>query len=360
MKLKSLLTAILAGLSLSIAASPALAQSSVTLSGLIDIWTGTRKFSGDKSNAVLNSNGMTTSWFGLTGTEDLGNGLKAGFALTGFFRPDTGESGRFGGAGIDPLFSRDANVFLSGNFGVVTVGRGLAPNFLPSILFNPFGGSFGFAPLILHYNVPGGSGWSYPLQGDTGWSNEIVYTTPTWMGLTANLHYQFGENPGKKTKKNMGLNVLYEYGALGLSAFYENVRVNNPFDAGGTTAVVYPAAPAAVRQSIWFVGASYDFQIVKFYGTYSEITHDVDAKDRTWQLGTSVPVGAGKILASWAHTQRSGDAIPIALKGSRDTGTLGYDYFLSKRTDIYANVMYDDNSYSSSGTSYGVGVRHRF
>ena len=43
---------------------------------------------------------------------------------------------------------------LSGGFGTVTVGRGLAPNFLPSILSNPMGDSFTFAPLILHMNVP--------------------------------------------------------------------------------------------------------------------------------------------------------------------------------------------------------------
>ena len=111
---------------------PVLAQSNVQLTGLLDMYAGAKRMAGDAGRAsVLNSGGMTTSWYGFKGAEDLGGGLKAQFALTAFLQADTGTPGRFGG---DPYFSRDANVGLSGGFGTVSLGRGLAPNFLPTIL----------------------------------------------------------------------------------------------------------------------------------------------------------------------------------------------------------------------------------
>nr|HPR44210.1 porin [Ottowia sp.] len=48
------------------------------------------------------------------------------------------------------------------------------------------------------------------------------------------------------------------------------------------------------------------------------------------------------------------------LDKTRKTLAVGYDYTLSKRTDAYANVMFDRITGFDSGTSYGVGLRHRF
>jgi predicted porin len=39
---------------------------------------------------------------------------------------------------------------------------------------------------------------------------------------------------------------------------------------------------------------------------------------------------------------------------------VGYDYNLSKRTDLYAMLMSDKITTFESGTSLGLGVRHRF
>lgn len=71
---------------------------------------------------------------------------------------------------LNDFFSRDANVTLEGGFGKVTVGRGLAPNFLPTVIFNAFSDSFAFSPIVLHANVPlfNGTGWQSVNAGDTG------------------------------------------------------------------------------------------------------------------------------------------------------------------------------------------------
>lgn len=328
-------------------AAGAHAQSSVTLAGTADIFIGSMKMAGDASSAsVIKSGGLMTSWWGITGSEDLGGGLKASFALTSFFQTDTGTQGRFAN---DPLFSRDANISLSGSFGTVQIGRGMAPNFLPSVIGNPLGGSFNFSPLILHMNVPlfNGTGWTATTPSDTGWSNQIVYTTPNFGGLTANFHYQFGEIPGDNGKKNIGANFMYFGGPLTVTGFYERDQISNPS---------VPNTYLGTTMKDWMLLGAYDFGMVKPYLSYGEAEADnTPVKAKTFQLGASVPTStAGKVLVAFARTKKT----QVDIK--RSTFTLGYDHNLSKRTDVYAMFMNDRITNETTGNSIGLGIRHRF
>ncbi len=322
------------------------AQTTVQLMGLIDVYAGSIRMAGDAvSKSIVGSGGMTTSWWGMSATEDLGGGLKASAVLNGFIRVDSGETGRFTN---DTQFSRDAYVGLSGGFGALALGRGKAPNFLPTVAFNPMGDSFAFSPLVLHANVSlfNGTGWGSTTPSDTGWSNQITYTTPDMAGLKANLHYQFGEVATDNGKKNIGVNLMYASGPLGLTAFWEQDQVSNPVPvalAGGAT------------RTDWMLGCSYDANVVKGFVTYGKSTSDlvgVSAK-KTLSLGLSSPMGAGKLLAAYAQTK-------VDMGNTRDTVTLGYDYNLSKRTDMYVMLMNDKITNFEAGNSIGVGVRHRF
>ena len=327
------------------------AQSNVQLSGLVDMYAGSMKTAGSDRTSQVGSGGMTTSWWGMNGTEDLGNGLKVGFALGAFFRGDTGTPGRFDG---DTFFARDANVSLSGGFGSVKLGRSMAPNFLPTILFNPFGDSFTLSPLVLHANTP----WPTfandyrTTAADTGWSNQITYSTPDFGGLRANLHYQFGEQANANSKKNVAANLIYSNGPLALTAFIERAQVSNPT----------PTLMAHPKQN-WMLGGSYDFSVVKLYATYGQSKlKDTNAYEgKTVSLGMDVPVTkAGTFKAAIAQTKA--ELAPGVNDAKRMTATLGYDHFLSKRTDVYSAVMYDKftQNGSDSGTSLAVGIRHRF
>lgn len=344
-------------------ALPAAAQTQVTVSGLVDAYAGSMRNAGDaKARSVVNSGGLTTSWFGFKGSEDLGGGLKANFLLTSFIQADAGTQGRFPG---DTMWSRDANVGLSGNFGALSFGRELAPHFLPTILFNPFGDSYTFAPLILHADVPlfNTSGWTNSVAGDTGWSNSIRYTTPNFNGLTANLHYQFGEVAGNNGRNNVGINALYFSGPLALTAFYHRVEVNNPLNVPSGNVqpagnIPLPSGQSASQQTAWMIGGTYDLKAAKLFATYGRTSHNIDLDDKTASLGASVPAGNGKFLASWAQTKRSGVAIGADQK--RNTSAIGYDYDMSKRTDLYAVYMNDRITSQDSGNSFGVGIRHRF
>lgn len=322
------------------------AQSSVQLMGLADVYVGSMRAAGESTSVTkLNSGGMTTSWWGMGGTEDLGGGMKASFLFTSFFQMDSGATGRFG----EQQFSRDANVSLSGGWGTLTLGRSKAPNFLPTILFNPLGDSYTFSPLVLHSSVPLGPTtaryWLGTVPADTGWSNQITYSTPTLGGLKGNLHYQLGEIAGSNSKHNIGLNVFYSAGPLGLTAFWERDQINNPF----------ASAALPDTRTDWMLGGTYDAGVVKAFLTYGKASSDAAgvADRKTTSIGASAPLGSGKLLAGFATTKISGGA-------KRETLTLGYDYNLSKRTDVYAMLMQDKITALTSGTSFGVGVRHRF
>lgn len=341
------------------ASLPVQAQSSVQMSGLVDVFGGSMQYVGDKAHKVgMGNNGMSTSWWGLSGDEDLGNGVKVGFKLGSFLRPTDGAQGRFNGN--ETFWSRDARVGVSGNFGSLWLGRNVAPNFLPTILFNPFGDSFAFSPLVLHANVPpvglasaiGPAAFDLPTSAaDTGWSNQVAYTTPSFGGLTTTLHYQFAGAGSSNGKRNVAVSALYFNGPIGLTGFWEQARSSNP-----------QVAALPNQRSNWMLGGSYDFKVTKLYATYGQSRTKTEFKNRTFSLGASAPVGPGSVLAGYANTRYK--AVGGGGHATRQTLTVGYDYNLSKRTDIYTNVMYDHMdkvpSKIDGGVSFAAGIRHRF
>lgn len=337
-------------------AAPVQAQSSVTLSGLVDAYVGSMRMAGDAGRTdVVGSGGLTTSWWGVQGTEDLGGGLKASFLLNSFLRGDTGIPGRFNG---DPYFARDANVALAGSFGSFRLGRGTAPNFVPTLLINPFGDSFTFAPLVLHGNV-NTPAWGFgTTPADTGWSNGLAYTTPRFGGLSVTLQYQFGEQSSatnNDNKKNLGINFIYINGPWSAVGFYERDQISNPVAPGLLTTTVNGVALPETKKD-WMLGGAYDFNFAKFFLTYGGAKTDIaDYDAKTTSVGVKIPFGTGAILGGVARTRVTG-----TFDGTRTTGTVGYDYYLSKRTDLYAVAMQDRVTNRTNGNSYAIGMRHRF
>lgn len=74
-------------IALAVTSLSAQAQSSVQLTGTIDSYAGSMKLAGQERVASVGSGGLTTSWWGVKGVEDLGGGLKADFNITSFFVP---------------------------------------------------------------------------------------------------------------------------------------------------------------------------------------------------------------------------------------------------------------------------------
>jgi predicted porin len=109
---------------------------------------------------------------------------------------------------------------------------------------------------------------------------------------------------------------------------------------------------------MWLIAGAYDFNVIKVYATYDQAKHDIDLRDKTATLGLSVPTGgAGKVLAEAAQTRRTSASFE---ERRRTTYSVGYDYDLSKRTDLYAFLLNDKVTGFGSAHSVAAGVRHRF
>ena len=332
-------------------APAASAQTSVTLYGVLDAFVGhvtnDSPTAGKGSSAVVDAGGLQTSFWGVRGSEDLGGGLKAIFAIESFLRPDIGASGRFNG---DTFYARSAFVGLeSGSFGRLMLGRNTAPYFISVLAFNPLVDSFVVGPMITHT-------FRGALQGDTGFSNSIRWTSPSWGGLKLDVLYSLGAEdltggPDKDNGKALDASIGWGAGPFSVSAAYRSIDLS----VGGT----------GREQNAWIVGASYDLKFLKAFLQYQQIaekfnlsTSDIDRD--TIQAGVSVPLGGGALLASYATSDI--DDTSATTPSKRDTYTLAYTYAVSKRTDLYG-AYYNDTLKSPTGveqTVYALGIRHRF
>lgn len=350
------------------AAAATQAQSSYNVYGVIDLSIGSMQMSGlptaaaNKRITKVDGNNMTTSFLGFKGVEDLGGGLKAGFTLEAFMRPDTGAQGRSDAnttvtpnVPADNFWGRAANVYLQSDLGKLTIGRQGNLLFGQVASYNPFGGAFGLSPAV---RLTFGS-WGND-RGDSGWSNAITYSTPNLAGFTGSVSYQAGED-----------STLNERNSYALAANY----VNGPFAIGGAWQTMRSAEAPKVnltkgqRQNFGLVSTSYDFGVVKLFGQYGEFANSgytVNAQridTKLYQLGASVPVTkSSKVMLSYGESKESpvqGGTTPVT---KHRITSVGYDLNLSKRTDVYAVVMVDKEQLANweSGTSVVFGLRHAF
>ncbi|WP_306565694.1 porin [Aquabacterium sp.] len=312
------------------------AQSSVTLYGNVDVAVGRFGAPFGESVTAVESSGLTESFFGLKGQEDLGGGLKAVFKLEAPIAVDTGA------ASTTNFFGKNAYVGVAGAFGAVNVGRQESLFKQEAIAFNPLGASK-LSPTAL----------AFGLQNDS-WSNTVGYVSPNLGGLTISAQHSFKEatKPAGADSYNGGATAVaanYTVGALGLSAVYGDVRSTQN------------EAFSDERARAFLVGASYDFGVAKAFAQYGQVKFEDKAtdfgKDKFFQIGAIVPVtAAGSVHVSYG--QNKGDDF------KDQAFTLAYNHNLSKRTGVYAGFervkSKDDVLGSDSANTFVVGARHAF
>lgn len=289
---------------------------------------------------------MSTSYWGLRGAEDLGGQWQATFALEDFFRPQNGLYGSYNG---EPFFGRSAYVGVGGPYGAIDVGRIVTPYFVTTVIFNPFVDSYTFSPMVLHTYVGVNN---QGLVGSYAWNNAAIYHSPKVLGLTADVIYALGNQPGDGNAHKWGGALTYTSGPLAASIAYQS----QPFDE--TPGDLNAEIAGFSRQTALQAAASWDFNGTRLYGQYQRIADSITTGNLTtngFQVGISVPVGAGHVLASFVRSKTSGGS-----GVSRNTLAAGYDYNLSKRTDVYTAILADRATDMSSGLTYGVGIRTRF
>jgi len=350
------------------ASGAAMAQSSVTVYGIADIWFGSAKaeisgadavlggFAGSSRQTVLESGGVNSSRWGLKGSEDLGGGLKANFLLENGFSSDTGA----GGAG----FSRYAYVGVSGGFGEVRLGKvGTAYDDIRGLNNNTFDSALAAVPWV-----------GYAGTGN----NEIYYAFPAMGGITGALSYALGEDKTATTSAGeiLALNVQYAAGPMMVGYAHQSEEagatlnlgalagINDLLTDAGLTAVT---APAGSKATYNLLTGSYDLGVAKLLASYNTAKLSFagdDLKAKEFQIGADIPLSKAATLAV-GYGQSKWEADVNIAKASAFSAAINYT--LSKRTSVYAgfnNTKVDFDAAVADveikSTIYAVGLNHKF
>ncbi len=329
------------------ASGAAMAQSSVTLYGVLD--TGLTYSKGKESvYGLTNMGGNANSRLGFRGVEDLGNGLKATFNLEAGMGVDDGKNYMGGGEGL--AFRRISTVGLEGGFGSVRLGRMLTSSYMAVGRYDAFGYTTGIGASLA---------WSGPQTGYAPRTeNAISYTSPNFSGFKIGAEYGFGEQQKASDKRYIGIGAMYDNGPLSLGLGFD--RLNG--DTADNT-------DWDLNQTTWQLGGAYNFGVAKLLGFYKQSKFketglnagNDSVKFKTFGLGVTAPVGAaGEVRASYNHYRVSEDITGVAaptLKANQLS--LGYVHNLSKRTALYGTYAYMKNSNKTIGgqkVNMGLGL----
>lgn len=335
-----------------LACTSAMAQSSVTLYGVLDVFGGYQnaKIDGKSTSlAVLGNNGELTSRWGLRGSEDLGGGYRATFDLENGFDPGTGKV-----QNSYRLFDRQAWVGLGGGFGEVRFGRQNTPMFAWSGNMD----AFSAATYASGYN--NFANWLARVD------NDISYQSPKFYGTQAELHYSVGGQPG-----TLAGNAVYQAGVqTSQGPVYFALAYLNAANA-----------TASVRVQEIMAGGNIDYGHGRIYLAYFR-ANDVISSSTGNAL--SNPAGkydptvgpVGNTAGDWHSTYSlSADYrfSPFLSVGAgyayiKDSSSLGNDagqwgaiinYDLSKATRVYGTVSqlknYGTAQYKMAGASITTG-----
>ena len=349
----------------------------------------------------------------IKGSEELGNGMKAGFILENGFNGDDGTWGQ------SRLFGREAIVYLEGDFGHISMGREGA---LTS--------GVGSYNLVYGY-LPYGTGWG-DYAGNKGqfmigdrdrFNNTLTYRSPEFAGVQVFAQYSLEaagqeDDQSGNNKRYAALGATYKLGAFSTALVVDTIMNGNDDES------------ANKEDSLgisW--GASYDLGVTKpmilvQYGKnenqmagFSNADFNETDKNEAWRtngneglkgfaigLGAVTPLFGGNLYTTvqYADGEFDGDvlcqktttfnkngtpswAVGDAQDDGRVTGdvqrwgvTVGYDYPLSKRTKLYGFAAYNEGEFKyteyklstdTTGTSgkekqkdieAGVGLIHYF
>ena len=335
----------------------AFAQSSVTLTGNMDAGYVNNDYKGTKVSGIYN-NGSSTTAIIFKGTDDLGGGLKANFlvesdpnitqlqANTGWANSQTNGTA----SGISTWLNSEMKLGLSSaTHGTLDVGTVNNASLTANGTGQPFGTAIGggYNSIIKTF-----AGTNISVASTVRAENSIKYTSPAMNGFAAGYYYaakQTGSNNANVYSTTMGAydrpgmrewNVAYNQGPL--NAIYVKQTVDNngvvtpgaaSYTVIGTTATLVTAAGTTLTQVVNLNTLSANYSLGNLtLGATSQTT-----KSNTLSINSKGNLVSAKYVMG-ANT--FGAVVGTAtnnLNGlsSKFTGA-GYDYALSKTTNLYA------------------------
>nr|WP_315591619.1 porin [uncultured Cupriavidus sp.] len=343
-----------------VASAPAAwAQSSVTLYGVADAGLEylTHTNAAGNSLARVTSGTMSGSRWGLRGTEDLGGGLRAVFALESGFELDTGVSSQGG-----RLFGRQALVGLENQWGRLTFGRqqnafyDLLINYDPMVL----GGKY--SAQLVEPNFVGRYDNSVKYAGKFGpVSTVAVYSAARGTSLSTGGFAS--EVPGDpQSDRAFSAGVEYATGPFGVVAIFEQ--------QDGTAGVA--GQNSSQRDRRFATAANAAFGNSNVYVGYRWLNGGIAAPKRSdvYWLGYRYQLLPALALTAAGYYFNDKDS-------ARDpwAAVASANYVFSKRTDAFLTVGYVKNKAGSNlglngfGNTIGTGqnqtgvsmsIRHKF
>ena len=392
-------------------ASAAQAQSSVTVYGIIDVGylgansrtaTGTRNTSAttgvvNTTSSAIGSGAESTNRLGFKGTEDLGGGTSAFFTLEMKMTPD-------GNQVINSSSTQDRQAFVGlkknglGDFAlgtqytvvhnaVAATDPGQTNNITGNLIYSAGTGTAAQQATNSAFT----NGTSYSIRQ----ANALTLNSETISGFKGHLMFvQNNSNTnqslatgGTSNASGWGLGVDYTWNKLFLTANYQAFTARTNSSATTTFTLFSPgqnnSQGSNVNDNQQYYAATYDFGILKAYAQYLSRSSTAQNNSGYYQKYSAEQIGVRSYITPTIEAWASGALGNFTIAGTSNPKAningfqLGSNYWLSKRTNLYA--IYGQTAQSNSnpssgatvstaataptaynGNNYAIGLRHTF
>ena len=368
-------------------AGAAQAQSSVTVYGIIDAgFNGISQRQGAVKSTTNGFNGdgsETTSRLGFKGNEDLGGGA------TAFFTYEVGMNAE--STTLSSMNNRQAFVGL-GKKGLGKASVGTQYTVLHNAVTATDPGQSN--NVIGNVIRPNGGNQSNAGQGSVARSytvrstNALVFNSDKFAGFGVNAMYVNNGSDSTQTTtaaattggnnnfSGWGLAADYTWKKLYATAAYTSFKQEQTNTSAAPVATFPGTASTGgsntnTTDNSWFLGTTYDFGILKGYLQYVNQKQSSNYNNNTYYSRTAQQLGVRSyitpVVEGWAsigngRINLSGNAAPTT---NFNAWQLGSNYYLSKRTNLYA--IYGQSISSGTvtvsggaGSGYALGLRHTF
>lgn len=315
------------------ASGAAMAQSSVTVYGRVDLSVGSLKELDKGSMTKLfngGDGGLTTSRLGFRGSEDLGGGLKAKFKLEHRLNADDGTS-------QDPMWKGESTVALEGGFGEMKLGRS-------STIYDEVRGLAMSSNVFDSAFTPASNGvWGSGGDYSSRFNNKLTYNLPKLGGVYGGIEYALDEDAATKADM-VGAKVGYKNGPLDVALGVQQEK--------------------GKENDYMLLAASYDLGVLSLSGGYN--TRSGNAKngdDTELTLGVNVPVSSTVNVSLGLANSKT--EVGSATTAKSSGFALGATYAMSKRTKLYAgfrshNIKDGKGTKTTDTRLFALGLRHDF
>jgi predicted porin len=290
--------------------------------GNIDMGVGHQQLNGKNITRVDNGN-SSASIYGIRDTEDLGGGLKAIIQLEGSFKGDDGTQGA-----ANTPFNRDTFAGLTNGTHTVKLGRLKTLN----------------RAVVLEYDVFNASAWGIAMtamdQNGNFAANSVQYDYNA-NGIKGSFQHTAGEQAGAGISGGSTDAIQARYATGPMSVTVTHTRVDD-------------TAPTTASTTNTMVGASYDFGVVK-----TTVMYQNSNASKTAPVDSRFVVSAIAPLSSTVNVMAQAGQVKQANGDKATLVAVGGQYFLSKRTNLYASLSKSDLPNQDS-KQLVAGIRHQF